>query len=376
MEGSNWREGITGSTIDGRYRVQRRLGSGGMGTVYSAMDLSLDREVAIKMGRAGASKVEIERFLREARTLASLDHPNIIRIYNLGQLPNGRPYMVMELLKGKTFSALMRDGPIDPQRILDRLWEIASALDWIHERRVLHRDLKLDNLMLIQHPDGRETAKLLDFGIAIDRNGTSERLTKEGSIMGTPLYIAPELVESDVLDPRTDIYAFGVVIYQLLAGAPPYEAASPLDLLRLKMRVDAPPISVHRDDLPHAVDQVMARALSRSLRDRPKKASELIRLLARALVPAPIVSEAPQRTFAIAGSVAFLLAVLITSYATMEYAGSDLMRGSSIAPPAVKQYIAEKSEELMRSASAMSSSKKQPMPVPRKFTEPVASASR
>jgi serine/threonine-protein kinase len=331
----SWNNGLTGLLIDDRYQVKKRLGSGGMGTVYSAMDRVLEREVAIKVGRHGASSIEVERFLREARTLASLDHPNIVRVFNLGQLPNERPYMVMELLRGRTFARIVEEGPIKLARIIDRLWEIASALDWIHGHKVIHRDLKLDNLMLVQRADGRETAKLFDFGIAFDRNQGDRRLTRDGSILGTPLYIAPELVESDQVGPRTDVYSFGVVIYQLLAGAPPFEAASPIELLRRKMRADAPPMSRFRRDLPRGVEGIVARALSRDPSSRPASATELVRELARALQEEKprAVPARRSRRFAIAGSVAFLLAALIGGYAQRISRDADTPAPTEYADP-------------------------------------------
>jgi serine/threonine-protein kinase len=320
MEGIRhvWNEGLTGTLLEGRYRVLRRLGSGGMGTVYAAYDTSLEIEVAIKVGRSGASLIESQRFLREARMMASLDHPNIVRVFNLGTLPDGRPYMVMELLRGKTFQELLHDGPLDLARIIDRLWEIASALDWIHHHRVIHRDLKLDNLMLVRRSDGREIAKLFDFGIALEKNRCNPRLTHDGSIIGTPLYIAPELVETDDAGPRTDIYALGVVIYQLLAAAPPFEAPSPIELLRKKTMVDPVPLSRHRSDLPEGVEHAVAGALARKPDDRPKSATDLVRQLARALCDEP-AKRPRSRALAVAGSVAFLLAALIGGYATFSH---------------------------------------------------------
>src|SRR5688500_1346673 len=154
------KSGLFGSLLDGRYRVERCLGSGGMGTVYSAYDLALEMDVAIKVGRERASQIEVQRFLREGQTIAKLEHPHIVRVFDLGQLADGRPYFVMERLPGKTFRELANEGPVELDRIIDRLWEIASALDWIHEQRVIHRDLKLDNLMLVTRSDGVESAKL------------------------------------------------------------------------------------------------------------------------------------------------------------------------------------------------------------------------
>jgi serine/threonine-protein kinase len=288
-----------------------------MGTVYAAYDTSLEIEVAIKVGRLGASSIEGQRFLREARMMASLEHPNIVRVFNLGELPGGRPYMVMELLRGKTFYDLLKEGPLDLSRILDRLWEIASALDWIHHHRVIHRDLKLDNLMLVRRNDGTEVAKLFDFGIALEKNRTTVRLTQDGSIVGTPLYIPPEMVETDDVSPRTDIYAFGVVIYQLLGGAAPFEAPSPIELLRKKTLYDPIPLSRHRDDLPAGVEEAVNRALARKPHDRPKSATELVRLLAS--TQDEPVKRRESRALAVAGSVAFLLAALIGGYATLSH---------------------------------------------------------
>ncbi len=312
-----WNQGLTGTLIEGRYQVLKRLGAGGMGTVYAARDLTLERDVAIKIGRPGASTIEVERFLREGRMVARLDHANIVRVFNLGRLPGGRPYMVMELLEGRTFGEVFREGPVELSRIIDRLWEIGTALDFIHARGVVHRDLKLDNLMLVRRSDGREVAKVFDFGIAVDRNDTAGRLTRDGSIMGTPLYIAPELVETDRLGPSTDIYAFGVVIYQLLTAVPPFEARSPIELLRLKVDRAAPLVSSQRRGITRDLDAVVARALARRPEDRYPTAGELVRGLARALPLRTPEPARPNRQLAIAGSVAFILAALISGYATL-----------------------------------------------------------
>jgi eukaryotic-like serine/threonine-protein kinase len=313
----NWNDALENVLIDNRYRVQKRLGSGGMGTVYEAVDVVLDRSVAVKVGHDGASSTEIERFLREARIMAALDHPHIVRVLNLGQIGRGRPYMIMELLRGRTFSRIAEDGAVKLSRIIDRLWEIAAALDWIHSHGIVHRDLKLDNLMLIRRIDGTEATKLFDFGIAFDRAQAKRRLTHDGSIVGTPLYLAPEMIEADEVGPQADIYSFGVVIYQLLTGAAPFESLSPLEILRRKINADAPLMSKFRHDLPPGVAEIVGRSLARYPSDRHPSATALVRELSQALEAQRARTRRREKRYALAGSVAFSLAALISGCASI-----------------------------------------------------------
>ena len=251
----------------GRYRITSQLGEGGMATIYKAFDAELDRYVAIKVMRPDISKASdfLERFKREARTLAKLSHPNIVPVLDFGEFaPEGStqrsPYLVMEYVPG---GALRRIAgfPMPPVEAAKLLAPIARALALAHSRGIIHRDVKPANFLIAE--DGRPM--LSDFGIAkILETENTPRLTREGVGIGTPEYMAPEQGQGVEMDQRVDIYALGVVFYELVCGRVPFEADTPLAVLVKHINDPLPPPRQINPDLPEAVEMVLLKALAKN----------------------------------------------------------------------------------------------------------------
>ena len=222
-----------GRTLNGRYEVLARLGVGGVGVVYQGRQVQLDRLVAIKVLQqsAAASPEWRRRFEREARVLSALAHPNVVPITDFG-IDGDVPYLVMELLQGKTLADLINEGPVSPARALDIVRQTLRGLAFAHGQGIAHRDLKPANIFLQALPDHADHVRLLDFGMAKFLEGASspspaENLSRVGVVFGTPSYMAPEQAKAERVDTRADIYAAGAILFQLLAGRLPYVADTP-----------------------------------------------------------------------------------------------------------------------------------------------------
>jgi eukaryotic-like serine/threonine-protein kinase len=288
------RDPLLGALIDGRFRVMAPIGEGGMGKVYEALHEGLGRVVAIKvLGAAWASdEATILRFQREARTASNIGHHAIVDVSDLGRLDDGRPYLVMERLRGQSFADLLDEhGRLPPDRVAHLVNEVASALDAVHARGIVHRDIKPENLIAIRGEDGGpEQVKLLDFGLAAFALPSAEnaRLTRHGQMHGTPHYMAPESGDEAMPDYRADVYSLAVVAYELLTGFVPFDSKNPLQILTRKMHEDPPTIQDRSGlEFSEDVEQVMARGLARLPDDRPMSAGEFARDLAEAIRSLP-----------------------------------------------------------------------------------------
>jgi serine/threonine protein kinase len=283
--GDSLDEDLTGALVSGRYLLDGRIGGGGMGTVYRATHRGLGKEVALKVLRAElcTSGRSVERFVREARSVGAIGHPNVVDVYDVGHLPDGRPYLVMELLRGTDLSRLLHaHGPCPVERVVELLRGPAEGLDAIHARGMLHRDIKPGNLVLIER-GGAELVKIVDFGLAAFLSAAEPRLTTLGTVCGTPQYMAPESTAHRLPDPRADVYSLATVAFELLAGRPPFVGRMPAHVLANKLHRDAPKLGdLAPVPVSAAVEELLARALSRSPADRPPSASALIAELARA----------------------------------------------------------------------------------------------
>lgn len=222
---------VAGSTLDGRYRIAKRLGRGGMGEVYVADDLRLGRRVAIKVLRAeiGQSREARKRFEREGRATAQIVSEHVVTIFDLGVGPDEHPYLVMEYLDGRTIRALLdAEGPLTAPRAVAIIRDVCRGLEAAHARSVIHRDLKPENLLLVRGDDGLETCKVLDFGLAkLAVVTSSEAATREGLPLGTLHYMSPEQARGDAdIDERTDVYGCAAVMYEMLTGKRPHSADS------------------------------------------------------------------------------------------------------------------------------------------------------
>ncbi len=260
-------ERLAAGTRAGDYEVERHLGAGAMGDVYAGRHPLIGKRVAIKViKRALASSAEaVERFLREARAANQVGHPNVVDVFGLGRLADGRLYLVMDLLEGESLAALVRRGRLAPARALALLTPIADALDAAHARGVVHRDLKPDNVFLSGDP-ARPTVFVLDFGIAKLLSTATDApvaLTGAGTWLGTPAYMAPEQWSADGAGPASDRYALGVMAYQLLTGDLPFRASSLPGMMEQHFRAAVPAVSTMGIALPAAIDAALARAMAK-----------------------------------------------------------------------------------------------------------------
>ncbi len=279
---------LLGRVVGRRYQLVRMLGDGGMGAVYKSADQVLRRFVAIKMLHPSTARNPAagDRFQREARAAAAIGHPNIIDILDFG-MDDGRPFMVMEYLRGRSLSQLLAtEGRLGVARSCSIAAHTLAGLAAAHERGILHRDLKPANLMIIQRYGDRNFVKVCDFGFAALMGHTTaedgKTLTPERTLVGTPAYAAPERLRGDDRrDPRTDVYSVGVVLFEMIAGRRPFDAPTFAELAK-KVRHEPPPsLRSFRTDVPEALDRVIQRALSKAIEDRWKNAGDL----AAALVP-------------------------------------------------------------------------------------------
>src|ERR687896_2026514 len=272
-------QGIARDTmVDGRYRIIRRLGSGGMADVYCAEDTQLGRKVADRLlSRRFAEDSEfVERFRREASSAAGLQHPNIVGVFDRGQW-DGTYYIAMEFLDGHTLKQLVREhGAMPPELASDITVQVLRAARFAHKRGVVHRDIKPHNVILDE--EGR--AKVTDFGIA--RAGASD-MTETGSIMGTAQYLSPEQAQGQPVDARSDLYSIGIVLYELLTGRVPFDAESPVTVALKQVSEDALRPRDLNPAVPPALDAVAMRALRKEPAERFQSADAFIAALESAL---------------------------------------------------------------------------------------------
>ena len=280
-----------GTVLIGRYRLDGSLGTGGMAEVFRARDLVTNRDVAVKIlrGQYAHSREAVQRLKREGEVLTALRHPSLVGVEGAYEIDGG-VFLVMELLEGETLGTRMKRGPMTPMELAPVVAGVAAGLEAAHAKNVVHRDLKPDNVFLVpDHASGREGAlrvKLLDFGISKVWYG--EKLTAEGQVLGTPRYMSPEqLGTEDEVDARVDVYALGVILYEALAGTPPFLASSPTDLIVAILHGKVAPLRSVKPHLSMEIEAVVMRAMART-RDA-RFASAL--LLAEAFLTAAGVGE-------------------------------------------------------------------------------------
>jgi serine/threonine protein kinase len=276
---------LVGEVIDGRYRIIAKLGEGGMGEVYAAEHVHIEKRVAVKLLRPEivSNKEAVSRFRQEARSASSIGHKNIIAIEDFGSLPDGRIYLCMELLGGAPLNDLIKH-PMAVDRLLNIMIQTGHGLGAAHAKGIVHRDMKPENIFVTTGANGEDVPKLLDFGIAkVAGNDGQNNLTRTGTIFGTPFYMAPEQALGQAVDARVDIYAMGVIMYEVFSGSLPFQGESFMGILTQHITTDPEPVAQRAArqgrTLPHGLDEVITRCLQKDPDRRYRSMDELVQAL-------------------------------------------------------------------------------------------------
>jgi serine/threonine-protein kinase len=289
-----------GQTLKGVYFIQQKIGDGGMGLVYKAVHLELDAPFAVKIIRGAllSDPGVVGRFQREARAASRLHHPNVVAVTDFGQTEDGLLFMVMEHVPGKSLARVIADeSPLSERRVVFIGAQVLSALAEAHANQILHRDLKPENVMVETRRDTSDSIKVLDFGIAkVLMTGTSaSTLTQAGLVVGTPGYMSPEQLAGDDLDPRSDLYAVGVVLYEMLTGKLPYAPRTPIQMARVQAtEPPLPPSSKRSRPVSRELEALVMRALAPLRENRPQSADEMREQLLRCPVEAGPTRAIPE----------------------------------------------------------------------------------
>ena len=271
---------LLGTTVGGRFRVEELVGQGGMGKVYRARHLALERTVVLKVLKAQLLEdpTLVGRFEREAKAASRLNHPNVIQVLDFGRMEDGTLYIVMEHVQGKDLRLILRDEwPLAEERLCNILAQVCSALSEAHANNVIHRDLKPENIMVEARRDQPDHVKVLDFGIAKILDSDTPGLTKSDVVCGTPQYMAPEQATGTALDERCDVYAVGVILYQMATGHLPFDGANSMEVLT--RHVNEPPVPPrqrqHDAPISEAMERLILRTMEKDPLKRPQTAEQL-----------------------------------------------------------------------------------------------------
>ena len=300
--------------LNGQFQILQKIGSGGMGSVYKALQPAMNRMVAVKIlhPKLANRKDLVSRFRREARAMSHLTHPNTVKVYLYGELEDGSLYIVMEYLEGKNLNQTVRsEGPLPLERALPILIQSSLALEEAHHAGIIHRDLKPENIFICQQGGMRDYAKVLDFGLAKvterEMRPGSVILTQEGMVFGTPEFMSPEQAQGKPLTPASDIYSLAVILYEVLTGKLPFDAKNPMEFIQLHVTTKPKPINerVPGRTFPPLLWTVMERALAKKSEDRHQSGGELAHALQAVLngateippyadtAPRPMMPSAP-----------------------------------------------------------------------------------
>jgi len=272
---------LVGQVIASQFRVLSKLGVGGMGAVFLAEQMEMDRKVVVKVLHpelTSGNSVALERFRREAKAVAQLNHPNIVQVFVFGQAENGQMYLAMEYIEGRDLAAELSDGPMAQPRALRILDQCCAALIEAHGANIVHRDLKPENIMLADRHGNPDYVKVLDFGIAkLHDGGKNPTLTQAGSVFGTPRYMSPEQVKGEPVDARSDIYALGIILYEMLVGRHPFVCTTTIDYLMKHVNEPVPVPSAEGLDIQPRIESLLLKCLEKDPADRYQSVAEMQR---------------------------------------------------------------------------------------------------
>ena len=295
-----------GKVLDGKYRLTRRLGSGGVGTVYEAVHELIGQKFAIKVLKPeyATSPTLAQRLVQEAKAASAIDHPSIIKIFDAGRTRDGLTFLVMELLVGQELSARIRGSadPVPSEEAVDITSDVLDALVAAHAKGIIHRDLKPENVFLTRGPHGQRWVKLLDFGIAkiVDHRMAGPRLTHAGTVVGTPFYMAPEHARgARDLDARVDVYATGVMLFEMLTKRVPFDGHSYNEVLAKVLSEPFPRPRKFNGNIPEGLEAVLLRATAKDRNARFPSAAAFLEAVT------PFCSEAPSAVFRLTEAAAF-----------------------------------------------------------------------
>jgi eukaryotic-like serine/threonine-protein kinase len=265
---------FVGKVIDGRYEIQARVGEGGMGVVYRARQMSIDRVIALKMlnSQMQGDQQWVQRFYNEAKACSRLQHPNTIRMFDFGQTQDGRLFMTMEFLDGISLRDALQRGPLAAHRVAKVLIQCCASLAEAHSIGIIHRDIKPDNVFLLNMAGSPDFVKLLDFSVAKLLEGDRMK-TQAGVVFGTPQYMSPEQGRGLPLDARSDLYALGVLAYEMLVGTVPFNDENPMIVIQMQREAPLPPMP---DTVPYAMQMVVRRALEKDPARRYQSSGEMM----------------------------------------------------------------------------------------------------
>ncbi len=301
-------DNYVGREVAGQFRIVKRIGSGGMGSVYQAEQPEMNRSVAIKIlhPRYLSRSDLVSRFRREARAMSHLSHPNTARVFLYGQLDDGACYFVMEYLEGRNLAQVVRaEGPMSPERAIPIMTQVCGALDEAHQAGIIHRDLKPENIFLTVQGGIEDYPKVLDFGLAKVTEKQmapgSMILTREGMVFGTPEFMSPEQARGQKLDPRSDIYSLGIIMYELLTGKLPFDARQSIEFIQLHVNEPPIPLSQRVPGQPFSpeLEAVVMKALAKDPGDRYSTAQEFgaaLEATLRAQQSTDLVVQEPPRS--------------------------------------------------------------------------------
>lgn len=350
LRATNAQGDLLGSIIAERYHILKKLGEGGMGTVYLAEHVKMGRKAALKVMNPGMNQDAdaIARFNREAANASRLSHPNICGIYDFGETPDGLIYLAMEFIEGVSLSDLIeKSGALTPARAAAIIHQSADALQVAHDVGIVHRDLKPDNIMITKARDGSDSTKVVDFGIAKASSSDAQKVTKTGLVVGTPEYMSPEQLSGDKLDGRSDIYSLGLVAFNCLTGKLPFPSETAQEAMIMRLTDQPKTLAEMMPDRawPEQLQAVLDKALTRDANERYASAAEFGRDMARAVENMPSAVVAEGATMVIGSDAAVAAAAAKTAAAVAvpkTRQASAAERGGAVSPAAAQATVPAK----------------------------------